>query len=403
MALFAPERHEPLADSGWAEDRARAALARIVADTYAAYGGPQALWPIHPLDVSPERAAVLKPLYYGAAGVIWALRHLQAAGAIAPGPDWTAAVEGLLASSRVDAIRLHGQPLPAYLLGDAGILLLHWTMAPSQALAQQLQDALAANAGHPSRGLAWGEPGTMLAALFMFRRTGEARWREAYLRGVEQLWADWTYVAQCHCQLWTHDLYGQAECRLGGLHGFAGVAAVLLQGRDLLPADRRAAMETSVANTLRATAVVEGGHANWPMSAGRSAEPGLDPHLQHCWGAPGMVNGLARLPADPQTDALLLAAGELTWAAGPPVKLPSLCHGAAGNGYAFLKLFERTGDARWLVRARRFAMHAIAQADRAVAQHGQRKFSLWTGDLGLAVYLWDCLEGGSQFPTLDVF
>jgi len=28
---------------------------------------------------------------------------------------------------------------------------------------------------------------------------------------------------------------------------------------------------------------------------------------------------------------------------------------------------------------------------------------LWTGDIGLAVYLWDCLTAEPQFPTIDVF
>jgi hypothetical protein len=27
----------------------------------------------------------------------------------------------------------------------------------------------------------------------------------------------------------------------------------------------------------------------------------------------------------------------------------------------------------------------------------------WTGDPGLAIYLWDCLRGTAAFPTLDVF
>jgi hypothetical protein len=91
------------------------------------------------------------------------------------------------------------------------------------------------------------------------------------------------------------------------------------------------------------------------------------------------------------------------WTAGPLTKLPVLCHGTAGNGYALLKLHERTGDRIWLDRARIFAMQAIAQAERALEAHGQRKFSLWTGDLGLALYLWSCLKGSADFPILDVF
>ena len=43
------------------------------------------------------------------------------------------------------------------------------------------------------------------------------------------------------------------------------------------------------------------------------------------------------------------------------------------------------------------------KAERALAQYGQRKFSLWTGDLGLAIFLSDCIGGTARFPMLDVF
>jgi hypothetical protein len=56
----------------------------------------------------------------------------------------------------------------------------------------------------------------------------------------------------------------------------------------------------------------------------------------------------------------------------------------------------------WLERARAFAMHAIAQSEREAAKLGRRRYSLWTGDVGFAVYLWQCLQGGADFPTMDV-
>ena len=62
-----------------------------------------------------------------------------------------------------------------------------------------------------------------------------------------------------------------------------------------------------------------------------------------------------------------------------------------------------TGSARWLERARAFAMHAIAQSDAAAASHGRHRFSLWTGDLGLALYVSSCLRADPALPTLDVF
>ena len=125
--------------------------------------------------------------------------------------------------------------------------------------------------------------------------------------------------------------------------------------------------------------------------------------MQDCHGAAGIVCRFADARSA-ALQALLLQAGELVWAAGPLRKPPGLCHGTDGNGYAFLKLHAMTGDTRWLERARAFAMHAIRQSDALAAQHqGRRRFTLWTGDLGLAVYLWSCVSADAALPTLDVF
>jgi DUF1680 family protein len=113
-----------------------------------------------------------------------------------------------------------------------------------------------------------------------------------------------------------------------------------------------------------------------------------------------MVTSLAGLP-DPRLDGLLAAAAELTWVAGPLEKGAGVCHGTAGNGYALLKLFKRSGDSRWLDRARAFAMHAMAQSDRLTEQYGQRRHSLWTGDPGVACYAWSCIAGDDALPNLD--
>jgi hypothetical protein len=101
-------------------------------------------------------------------------------------------------------------------------------------------------------------------------------------------------------------------------------------------------------------------------------------------------------------DEMLLAGGEAVWAAGPLTKGYGLCHGTAGNGYAFLKLYRRTGDTLWLDRARVFAMHALAQRDQMRQSHGQGRYNLWTGDLGLAIYAWHCIEGADGMPLLDI-
>ena len=141
--------------------------------------------------------------------------------------------------------------------------------------------------------------------------------------------------------------------------------------------------------------------AQWPPSLEPSSQ---EARTQWCHGAPGIVASCATLaPGDAELDELLLAGGELTWRAGPLRKGASLCHGTAGNGYAFLKLFERTGDELWLERARAFAMHAVAQVERGLAEHGRGRHTLWTGDPGTALYLESCLSATAAFPTIDRF
>jgi hypothetical protein len=48
-------------------------------------------------------------------------------------------------------------------------------------------------------------------------------------------------------------------------------------------------------------------------------------------------------------------------------------------------------------------MTAIAQCREARERYGQDRHSLWTRDIGLAVYLWDCKTATPRFPGVDVF
>ena len=116
-----------------------------------------------------------------------------------------------------------------------------------------------------------------------------------------------------------------------------------------------------------------------------------------------MVAALSAVPAgiDAEFDRLLLDGGETTWSVGPLANNASICHGTAGNGYTFLKLYQRSGNDVWLHRARSFAMHAIAQM-RAQHERWQRPwFSLWTGDAGVACYLNACITGNPSILSFD--
>jgi hypothetical protein len=52
---------------------------------------------------------------------------------------------------------------------------------------------------------------------------------------------------------------------------------------------------------------------------------------------------------------------------------------------------------------KRSPLTAIAQSREARDHVGRGRYSLWTGDAGLAVYLWDCLTAVPRFPTVDFF
>jgi hypothetical protein len=398
--LFEPDRHEPLLDSAWDAERAHAAIRDIVADAEDRLL-PDGTWPWHPLDRGSEPEPRHKSIYLGASGALWALWYLRLAGAVA------LRIEPAVLIERVHAAYLAepdtGAVVPSYFLGEAGILLVQWRMTGSHAAADRLAAAIARNIGHPANEPLWAAPGTMLGALQMLRWTGEERWRDLYLDNVDYLWRTWLPREGPHCHLWTQDLYGHVLQHLGAAHGFAGNAYALLRGADLLSAERRSALYDRCVETLEATAIVEDDGANWP--------PAVEPQagsrkmlLQWCHGAPGIVTAFAYFPPhrSASLDALLVKAGNTIWRAGPLAKGAGLCHGTSGNGYAFLKLHRRTGDPAWLDRARAFAMHAIAQSERAQWQYGQRRYTLWTGDAGLAIYLWHCITGAGDVPGIDV-
>lgn len=400
MSLFDPDRHEPLCGAQWDAARARDAIRVIVADMEDALGSG-IVWPWHPLDDVKEREPEHKSHYLGASGALWAMWYLEQKGAV------TLRTRPPELIGRIDQAYLAdpdtGEVVPSFFLGEVGILLVLWRLTGSGESADRLFAAIKRNIPNPVNEALWAAPGTMVGALHMLDWTGERRWHDLYLENVEQLWRTWLPSEHAPCHLWTQDLYGSIVQLLGSGHGFAGNAYPLLRGASLLGDERREALYDRCVETLRATAMIEGDCANWPPGVG-PARPGRTKMLvQWCHGAPGIVTGLADFPAgrSPDMDALLVQAGNTTWNAGPLAKGFGLCHGTAGNGYAFLKLHRRTGDPAWLERARSFAMHATAQSEQMRQEYGRGRYSLWTGDPGLAVYLWHCVNGSAGLPGLD--
>jgi Lanthionine synthetase C-like protein len=378
--LYEPAHFEPLTDEPWDQARVKDAIRSIVADADAALE-PDALWPAHEWD-GWEEPLPLKNLYLGAAGVIWALDALRRRGHAETSLDLGAAALRTLELERAEpgfSADEHYHPA-ALLCGETGPLLVAFRLASDPALADDLHALVCANVANPTDDVMWGAPGTLLAALAMREWTGEPRWTEAARDTAAALRA-----RRGDDGLWGQD----ADYRgLGTLHGAAGNTLALLR----VEPDKTLAGETAA--VIARHAVREDGLANWPGAPGRELA-----RLQWCTGAPGILAGAW----DYLDEELVVAGAELIWQAGAhsDEKGHGLCHGTSGNGFALLMAFARTGDERWLERARRFAVHALGQTERLAAANGRGRYSLFTGDVGTALFAAACLDVDPRYPILD--
>jgi Lanthionine synthetase C-like protein len=374
--LFDPRAHERLTEARWEPDRIRAAIREITDDAEGSFADG---WPNHPEDSDEERR--FRTVYLGGAGVVQALDLLQRRGLVELRRDYVPYLERVYEPDFPDDD--HERSL---WMGETGIRLMLHRLSPSTEDADRLAELIAGNVRDERLDVMWGSPGSILAAAAMHKLTGEPRWLNLWQESAAQLRDTW----DLQTGLWTQHLYGHVEQFIGPAHGFAGCVLALTRSDD-------EQLHRRAADATRRYVVEEAGLANWPPTA--SVESLNRIRVQWCHGAPGVVASLAAVARDDDDhQRLLLPGGELTWRAGPLTKGSNLCYGTSGNGYAFLALFERTGDELWLERARAFAMHAAAQVARARAELGRGRYTLWTGDPGTALYLADCLAGGGAVP-----
>jgi hypothetical protein len=416
MTMIDQARHVPLRALRWDAGAVATAMEEIIADALERFN-PERFWPAHPMD--DGCADGNSSIYFGAAGVIWGLEYLTRAVASGAGADFRPVSRGLLKKTWEEMAAFGDYAQAGSLLfGDLGTALLIMRLTPEPVIADHIYARASANLQLPVRELMWGLPGSMLACLSMDEITrikpadretpqdaearrgpGDPRWRALFEAQAGRLLAELQDTAAG--PIWVQDLYGRKQIYLGPVHGFAGNMIALMRGWDWLTPAQRARVADAVPRTLATNARRGDGKAAWPPVVTEAPPPWP---CQHCHGAAGMVTAFAGAPfRSPELETLLAEGGRLIWAAGPLAKGAGLCHGTAGNGYAFLKLYKDTADPLWLDRARAFAMTAIAQCREKRAETGRGRYSLWTGDIGLAVYLFDCLTGEPHFPTVDVF
>ncbi|XP_057307917.1 lanC-like protein 3 homolog [Hydractinia symbiolongicarpus] len=148
---------------------------------------------------------------------------------------------------------------------------------------------------------------------------------------------------------------------------------------------------------------------NYPSRPGhtRSDENKL---IQWCHGAPGVVYVMAKAYLVWKEEKYLQAAlrcGEVIWTKGLLRKGPGLCHGVAGNGYAFLLLYHITHDNKHLRRAHRFAQFMQSSEFKENSNLPDFPYSLFEGYAGTACFLADIASPADGcvgiFPFMDMF
>lgn len=401
--LFKSDRHEPLNAVAWSETVARTAIRKIATEAKETFS-KEKLFPAHPLDEAGHHHAG-SGHYFGAGGVLWALGYLGRDSDIDIDEYWLIdSLTALLGRFAMEAeARGALAETTSFLFGDLPVLLQLLTLTEQEVWRDQALERIVSSTKDPVREMMWGTPGVLILTR-RITNTELAIAAKPYDEvNLGKLLSAWNHESD-GLYLWNEELYGSRRLVLGAVHGFFGQVLPFLQRIDSVSEDVRSKVLERTRNVLCQTALRESGLANWPVMLGEPGE-GRDPLLHYCHGAPGVVISVCDFPAgvDTEVDQLLVDGGELIWKAGPLVKGSNLCHGTAGNGYAFLKLFERSGDEQWLDRARQYAMHGIGQYQRTLSETGQNRFSLWTGDAGLAVYLQSCLNADARFPTVDVF
>lgn len=385
--LFQQARHTPLKTAPWSEEIVKNVIEDIFNWAIKNYDSKKG-WKAHPDEDSAIEYN--KSLYFGAAGVLWGLHQIEKTFGFQSGFDF----KELIAKVHKDYL---DQPdtesvVPSFSLGETGIVLLRYIWTGDIELLDHLERLIESNIRNPVNEALWGSPGSMLAPLFLYRKEKSERWKKLFLKNCEYLFETWNYKIG-ETRVWQQDLYGKQRRIVGAGHGFIGNIHPMIDGADLLTEEQRKILFDRTVVVLSQHVQIDGEMANWPYLFDEDSERGI--LVQWCHGSPGVITSLKNFPKNysAKLESLLEMGGETVWQAGPLNKGVGICHSTDGNGWAFLTLYNRTGNQKWLERARAFAMHAISQRNG--------RFSLWTGEMGLATFLMACMTLDERIPTLD--
>uniref|UniRef100_A0A2R5LDA0 Putative lanthionine synthetase c-like protein 1 n=1 Tax=Ornithodoros turicata TaxID=34597 RepID=A0A2R5LDA0_9ACAR len=191
-----------------------------------------------------------------------------------------------------------------------------------------------------------------------------------------------------------HDSY-----YLGAAHGLAGILYMLLQAKEQLSPSE---MQSLIQPSIRYYLGLKYPSGNFPSSLGSQT----DKLIHWCHGAPGAIHLFALAHTVFGEDAYLSGArrcADVIWSRGLLKKGYGICHGVSGNGYAFLRMFQHTGNAKYLHRAAKFCEWCFDYGQHN-CRTPDRPYSLFEGMAGTIYFMADMLQPEkSAFPAFQLF
>lgn len=185
---------------------------------------------------------------------------------------------------------------------------------------------------------------------------------------------------------------------VGAAHGMAGIYYLLLQpGANVSPEVLSQLVRPSI-DYIRHKRFRSG---NFPSSLSNESD-----RLVHwCHGAPGVIHMLLLAHQVFQEDRYLREAGdcaEVIWQRGLLRKGYGICHGTAGNAYAFLALYKLTQEKKHLYRSCKFAEWCLDYGTHG-CRIPDRPYSLFEGMAGTILYLSELVDPqAARFPAFEL-
>ncbi|XP_065053883.1 lanC-like protein 2 isoform X2 [Rhopilema esculentum] len=297
-----------------------------------------------------------------------------------------------------------------FLCGDAGPLALSAVLAHREgnegnyncciSELQSMVDRCCNDSGLPDEML-YGRAGFLFSLLFVRKHCGNHAIADSALSQVCQsiIKSGSTNAGVSHAGIPLKYEWHEKEY-IGAAHGYLGILFQLLHP-DLLKLDVVQSSLNLIKETLDIVIDMRFQSGNFPSSVGNNN----DKLVQWCHGAPGAVNTLIRA-YQVFSDAKYLDAAakccDVIWDRGLLLKGYGICHGTAGNAYAFLEMFKATKNEKYLYHALKFGEWCLEYG-----KHGcrvpDRPLSLYEGLAGTVYFLVDLTNPeNAGFPGYEI-